>query len=71
MMAKLMIRVSQVSLAYSERYTAVATPNGTENISATTTSQIVPKRAGKIPPAVIPLVGALKRNSKEIFGPPL
>ncbi len=36
---------------------------GTDASSATATSQIVPTRAGKMPPAVIPSLGSVKRKS--------
>ena len=70
MTARLIALVSQLSRAYSLRYRAAATPIGTDATSATATSQIVPTRAGKMPPAVMPWRGKEKRNSIEIAGPP-
>ena len=71
MMARLMIRVSQLSPAYSLKYTAAATPMGTEINNATITSQMVPNRAGKMPPAVMPLVGLVNKKSTDTTEPPL
>jgi len=50
---------------------AAATPSGTEARSATATIQMVPSRAGKMPPSVMPLVGSVNRKSMEIIPPPL
>jgi len=56
-MARLIIRVKILSGAYSLRYMAAATPNGTEKSKPKETKNTVPARAGNTPPAVIPLMG--------------
>ena len=52
-----MILVSKEGRAYSFRYMAQATPNGTANKVVIKVRIIVPTKAGKIPPLVIPSVG--------------
>src|SRR5210317_584627 len=49
---------------------AAAIPSGTEISKATATSQTVPSRAGKMPPAVMPSVGLVNRKSIEMTEPP-
>jgi len=49
--------VSMEGLAYSFRYTAQATPNGTAKTVVINVNKIVPTMAGNIPPFVIPFVG--------------
>ena len=56
--------------AYSCRYTAVATPTGTTATVISNTMASVPNSAGKIPPWVIPSVGAVKKNESDSRRPP-
>src|SRR5438045_6103787 len=49
---------------------AAATPSGTTASVIRRTSATVPKIAGKIPPSVMPPLGALDRNSHVIPGRP-
>lgn len=61
----LIIFVKAEGFAYSLRYIAQATPNGTENKVVIHVSSKVPMIAGSIPPFVIPLEGNLMMNSHE------
>jgi hypothetical protein len=62
--------VQRLSLAYSDRYIAAATPSGHTNIVVSNVRYTVPRIAGKIPPERIPSEGKSIRNSIEIAGTP-
>ncbi len=64
------ILVSVEGRAYSLRYMAQATPNGTANNVVIKVSTIVPNIAGKIPPWVMPCVGNEAIKLKDILEKP-
>ncbi len=61
-MARRMARVSRVSRAYSERYTAPPTPMGTATRAVPRVRRSVPMMAGSIPPCFMPPYGMVLRN---------
>jgi hypothetical protein len=59
-----MARVSQVSRAYSARYTAAPTEMGMLTMAVAKVNTTVPTMAGRIPPSFMPLLGNSVKNSQ-------
>lgn len=51
--------------AYSRRYNAASTPNGTTANDMTSVMTTVPKIAGNTPPSLLLLRGSAVRNSRQ------
>ena len=66
--ARLITRVSQLSRAYSLRYTAASTPMGAEMHREMVTRYSVPRKADQIPPRRIPPTGLVVRKSQDSSG---
>ena len=58
-------RTSGPCLAYSRRYSAATTPNGTTTMLMMMTIITVPKMAGKTPPSVLASRGSSQKNSQK------
>src|SRR5690606_733149 len=67
----LIVRVNQLSSAYSLRYMAQHTPNGIANNAVSIVNITVPIIGVKIPPLVIPALGTLVINSHDNCPAPL